>query len=93
MLDLERDLGDDLHRARPGADDADALALERDVVVPAGGVERLALEVGDARDVGDARLVEDAGGADHVAGGDLAAALDSEAPVMRVLVEDGAGHL
>ena len=38
------ELGHDLHRSGTGADDADALALEVDVVVPARGVERLALE-------------------------------------------------
>ena len=51
-------LGDDLDRRRPGADHGDPPALEVDVVVPARGVEQLALEGVDALDVGQAGLGE-----------------------------------
>ena len=44
LADVGRDLGDELHRARAGADDRDALAREVDVVVPLRGVERRARE-------------------------------------------------
>ena len=45
MRDVLLDLGHELDRRRAGADRGDALALEVVVVVPAGGVERLPLEV------------------------------------------------
>ena len=48
-----RDLRHELDRAGAGADDRDALVLEIEPVVPAGGVEALAperLQAGDARD-------------------------------------------
>src|SRR3712207_9563975 len=42
--DLRRDLGDELHGARAGADDGDALAAQVVVVVPLRRVELVALE-------------------------------------------------
>ena len=62
-------------------------------MVPARGVDHLALEIADAGDVGNARLVEDAGGADHEARGDLVAVLSPEAPEVGIVVEGGARHL
>jgi hypothetical protein len=59
-----------------GADDGDALAGEVDVVVPAGGVDRLALEALDARHVRQRRLDQPAAAADeHVRGQAPAAGL------------------
>ena len=58
-------LGHDLDRRGAGADHGDPLAGEVDVVVPAGGVEELALEVVDAVDVGQPRLGEAAGADDQ----------------------------
>ena len=63
--DVRRDLRHELEGAGAGADHRDALALQVDVVAPARGVERRALEVVEAGDVGQARLVELADGADH----------------------------
>ncbi len=64
LADFGRDLGDELHRARAGADDRDPLAAEVDVVVPASGVERRSLERVAAGDVGELRPVELTDGAD-----------------------------
>ena len=71
VLDL---LGDDrreLGRAAAGADDADALAGEVDVVVPAGRVERRPGERLAALDLRQLRPVELADGADHGVGLDV----------------------
>ena len=61
-------LGDRLHGRGAGADDADPLALQVDVVVPARRVERLALERLHALDAGQLRARQDAVGEDHEAG-------------------------
>ena len=50
LLGQRRDLRDELDRARAGADHGHPAALEIDVVVPLGGVERGPGEVVDARD-------------------------------------------
>ena len=63
--DLGLDLGDELDRARAGADHGDALAGEVVVVVPARGVEDGALEGAEALDVGELRLAQRAGGGDQ----------------------------
>jgi hypothetical protein len=68
------DLGHDLDRRRTGADDCDALAGEVVVVVPARGVEDLALEGLDALDLGEPGLRQAAGPADHDVGGEGAGA-------------------
>ena len=73
VADLLLDRRDDLDRRRAGADHRDPLARQVDVVVPAGGVEHLALEGLDALDLGQLRLREAAGAADHRAGGVRAA--------------------
>jgi hypothetical protein len=49
--DLRLDLGDELDRRGAGAHDSHALAGEVVLVVPAGGVEGLALEALEARDL------------------------------------------
>ena len=64
LADLGRDLGDELHRARAGADDPDALAAKVDVVVPASRVERRSFEQVASRDVRELRPVELADRAD-----------------------------
>ena len=64
LADLGRDLGDELHRARAGADHGDALAAEIDVVVPPRRVERRTRERVAPGDVGERRPVELADRAD-----------------------------
>ena len=68
VVDLLGDLGDELRRARPGADDDDALAAEVDVVVPSSGVEGGTGEGRRARQVGDVGPVELADAADDGVG-------------------------
>ena len=62
------DLGHELDRRRAGADGGHALAAEVVVVVPAGGVERLALEVLEPLDRRRLRLGERAHAGHHDAG-------------------------
>ena len=50
LLHVRLDLGDELDGGGAGADHGHALAGQVVVVVPLGGVERLALEALDARD-------------------------------------------
>ena len=60
--DARLDLRHELRRGRPGADDGDALALERVVPVPARRVEAVS---GERVEPGDVRLVRLGGGADR----------------------------
>ena len=88
--DLVRDGGDDLHAARPGADDRDPLAGEVDRRRrPQPGVVRLTPEVlasGHVRVVGHR---EDAGGGDQEPRPDLGAVAVRDRPARRRLVVDG----
>ena len=61
-------LGDRLHRGGAGADDADPLALQGDVVVPARCVERGTLEALHPVDAGQLRARQDPVGEDHEPG-------------------------
>src|SRR5207302_9736291 len=91
-----RQLRDRLHRGGAGADDADALAAQLlhrlagaaagDRVVPAAGVEGLALERRDARDARQLRLVQDAAGDDEEARRQLIAAVGRDVPTVTVVV-------
>jgi len=65
LTDRPHDGRHDLHRARPGTDDADPAPGQFDGVIPAGAVERCAGERVETLDVGVAGMVQDAGGADH----------------------------
>src|SRR5947209_18245257 len=65
-----RDLGDELHGARPGADHRNPLAPQVDAVVPTGRVEGRSLEAVapfDVRVVGSVQLTD---GAEHRVGDD-----------------------
>jgi hypothetical protein len=90
--DLARDLGDDLDRAGAGADDRDPLAGELIVVVPAGGVDELALEVVEAFEIRRLRVDERADRADHEPGGHLLT-VHREPPEVGVLVPGSRGDL
>jgi hypothetical protein len=87
----------DLHRARPGADEGDALAVENNVCRPFGRVELEALEGLPAGEVGQSRAVEDADRADdHVRGDRLLRAVgvpDPEIPLHARLVVGSLEHL
>jgi AcrR family transcriptional regulator len=63
--DVRRDRGDELDRRGAGADRGDALAVQRDRVVPAGGVEGGALEALEPGEGGDLGLHQRAGAADQ----------------------------
>ena len=81
LADDGRDLGDELDRARAGADHRDALAPQVDVVVPARRVERRTGERVAAGDVGEARPVQLADRADDRVGLDrLLVAVGRRAP-------------
>ncbi len=83
------EFGNRLHRRGAGADDADALTLQVDVVVPAGGVEGLALERPhpfDARQLGRG---QDAVGEDDEARPHRIAAVGPDDPAPGRLVPGG----
>ena len=81
------DLGDGLDAGGAGADDSDALALERHGLVrPAGGVIRLALEAVDARDVGHRGGGQRADGGDQELGAGAATVVDRELPLVLRLI-------
>ena len=82
-------LGDGLHGGGAGADDADPLAVQVDVVVPARGVERLALERLHALDAGQLRAGEDAVGQDHEPGPHGVTAVGVDGPAAALLVPLG----
>ena len=74
---------DRLDGRRPRADDADAFALEVDGLLrPAGRVEDLALEIGDAGNVGRVGYRQAAGRHDDEAGGESAAAIGLDDPAL-----------
>ncbi|MCY1422702.1 hypothetical protein D9M71_383940 [compost metagenome] len=56
--------GDDLHAGGTVADDADAPAIQRNAVIPAGAVQQVALEAVQAADVRSVGVVQHAGGGD-----------------------------
>src|SRR5690606_21760789 len=56
--------GRKLRRGRSRADDADALAVERDAVIPAGRVEDGTFERLDTLEPGDVHVMQHAGGGD-----------------------------
>ena len=90
-----RELGDQLHRGRAGADDRDPLAVELGGVVPPRGVHDRAGEVPDALDVGQLGLGQEAGRGDQVRRPQPLAAGDPDLPLLGVLVparalDDGA---
>ena len=57
----------DLHRSRPGPDNPDPLPVQGNIVLPARGVERLALKRLHALDTGQLRCGEDPVRVDQVA--------------------------
>jgi hypothetical protein len=65
LLGERLDRRDDLDRRRAGADDGHAPRGQVVLVVPRGGVEHRAGELGEALDVGDRRLAERPGGRDE----------------------------
>ena len=83
------DFRDHLHGGGAGADDADALALRVDVVVPARGVERLALEGLHALDAGELRRRQDAVGEHDEARPHGVAAVRGDGPAAAGLVPLG----
>ena len=85
VVDLLGDLGHDLDRGGAGADHGDPLAGQVVVVVPARGVEDLALEGLDALDLRQPGLREPAGAGDHDVGGDIAV-VGADQPDLLVLV-------
>ena len=87
--DPRRDGRDDLDGAGAGADHADGLAFEGVGVVPAGGVERLAGEGGEAGDLRVGRPAEPAGGRDDGPGDHGVALAGLDGPEPRALVERG----
>ena len=86
LADDLRELRDRLHRRRAGADDADRFAAQVDVVVPARGVERLALERLHAVDARQLRRGQDAVGQDHEARAHRVAAIGLDDPAAGGLV-------
>ena len=87
-----RIVGDDLHAARRGADDRDALAGEVDRLGrPPAGVVRLAPEVVTPGHVGEVRNRQHAGGRDEEPGPDRGAVAERDRPGARRLVEDRRG--
>ena len=90
--DLGRDGRHELHRAGPGADDRDALAVQVDVVVPARRVHRRACEVVGAGDRRDRRGVQLARGEHDGVGLPAAPVLRLDRPGHRRLVEPDRGH-
>src|SRR5579885_2193641 len=80
------DFGYHLYRRRAGADDADGLAAQVDVVVPARGVKRDALEFLHPRDTRQLRRGEDAVGKDHEPRTHPVAAIRLDDPAARGLV-------
>ena len=79
-------LGDRLHGRRARADDADRLALQLDVVVPARRVERLALVRLHPVDAGQLGRRQDAVRQDDEAGLHRIAAIGGHRPAARLLV-------
>ena len=90
LADLLGDLGHELHRAGGAADHADPLAGEAVVVVPAGGVERGALERVEAVDLGVRQVAEHADGADDDVGDELVAGVGEDPPHQALLVPEHA---
>ena len=81
-----RELRDHLHGGGAGADDAHALALQVDMVVPARGVEGLALELAHALDARELGRGEDAVRQDHEARAHRIAAVGLHGPAAARLV-------
>ena len=90
---LRPDRRHELHRARAGADDRDALAGEVDVVVPQRGVERRPLEALPAGDVRVRRAGELADRGDEHVDDHRVTAVDLDRPRPGGVVEGGAEHL
>ena len=92
VLGLQRDFRDRLHRRRPGANDADALASEIHARMrPAAGVIGFALEILEARkfrQVGDGQAAD---GGDEIFGGHRLASVGAHRPQVRRLVKDRFG--
>ena len=88
LADFRRDLGDELRRARAGADHRDALPREIDARVPSRRVKRRAREAIAPRDVGKLRTVELADGAHDGVGfeGLLGAAGDAHTHLPPVVI-------
>ena len=83
MTELARAPGerrDELDASRTAADDADALAVERDCIVPARAVRDGAGEAAQPLDLGHARVMEDAGRGDHNVGLDGHPGLGGDGP-------------
>ncbi len=83
MLDFGRAPGqcaDQLHAGRTVADDADAAAVQRYAVIPAGTVEHRSLEIIQAWNGGQAGVVQHAGGRYHDVGFIVQAAFHVEMP-------------
>ena len=104
--ELISDLGHlrhDLDRRGACSDDADPLADQLVhgfgrttagvAVVPAAGVERLALERLDPRDPRKLGLVQDATGEDDEPGGELIISAGRHCPALSVLIPDRIGHV
>src|SRR6185312_5071934 len=90
--DARLDLRHELDRRGARADDGDAAAVEREVVVPARRVEQAAGEAIEPRQARIRRLGEGADGADEHVGGE-AAARGVEDPDARALVPRGGAEL
>ena len=90
LADLRLDLRQELHRRSAGTDHGDTLAGQVDVVIPACGVEGVALEILDARDVRHRDVVHRSGAGDHVLGDDLAL-VGGNRPLLGLVVP--VGHL
>ena len=94
---------DALHRGRARADDADALALQAGEipvavaagvpVVPTAGVERVALELGDAGDARQLRPVQRTARHAHVVGANAIAAVGAHDPASGGFVPTQLGDL
>ena len=93
LLRLRGDRGHQLRGGRSGADHGDPLALQLGAVVPARGVQPLALEVIQTGDVGPARPAQRPGAAHEEARAQHIAAVGSNAPMAGGCVEGGLGDL
>ena len=93
LADTAGDGGDDLDRARPGADHSHPLAVEIDLVVPARGVEDRALEAFRALDPAERRAAELSAGRDQHVGLEGLPRSSLDSPAARALVELRPSHL
>ena len=83
------DFGDHLHRGRASADDADALAVELNIIIPARGVEGLAGKSLHPFDAGQLRGREDAIGQHDIARAHCVAAVGADRPPAGCLIPVG----